>query len=137
MAPSRNGTSPLRCSDVVLWKNPGSDMVELCIRYSKTDQCGQGCTIAIPAGQAPNSSVCPFSVTQTYLTMHPQSPHFDGSPVRRFQFTAVLKRALQFMGLQDAHYTSHSFQIGAATSAAKAGIPQANIQRMGHWQSGV
>ena len=67
--------------------------------------------------------------------MRPQSPHFlshfDVSPVTRFQFTAVLKRALQFAGLSDARYTSHSFRIGAATSAAMAGIPEADIQHMG------
>ena len=32
-------------------------------------------------------------------------------------------------------YAGHSFRIGAATSAAAAGIPAHMIQALGHWSS--
>ena len=84
------------------------------------------------AAQPPDSSLCPFFASQTYLAMRPQSPHFvshfDGVPGRVSNFnTAGLKRALRFVGLPDARYSSHSFCIGAATSAAMADIPGADV----------
>ncbi|XP_041483452.1 uncharacterized protein LOC121430241 [Lytechinus variegatus] len=47
----------------------------------------------------------------------------------------VLKRAISFCGLPIEFYTSHSFRIGVATSAAVSGVPDARIQAMGRWAS--
>ena len=33
------------------------------------------------------------------------------------------------------NYASHSFKIGAATTAAAAGLPPAVIKTLGHWKS--
>ena len=55
----------------------------------------------------------------------------------RSQFTAVLKRSVSFVGILSFRFTTHSFCIDAATSAAMAGIPEQEIQKMGRWQSGV
>ncbi|XP_041461741.1 uncharacterized protein LOC121413047 [Lytechinus variegatus] len=60
---------------------------------------------------------------------------FDSSPLTRHKFGQVLKRAITFCGLPVAHFSSHSFRIGAATSAAMAGVPDVCIQNMGRWAS--
>ncbi len=43
----------------------------------------------------------------------------------------VLQRSLDFVGLGDMRFSSHSFRIGAATSAAMSGIPEADISNYG------
>ena len=141
-ASTRHGISPLRRSDVTLHQTSSGGVVNLNIRFSKTDRYGRGCVISIPAVSAGEFSLCPVHATSQFLNVCPQHfshflSHFDGSPVTRSQFTAVLRRALRFVGIYDTRYTSHSFRIGAATAAAMAGIPDDEIQRMGRWQSGV
>lgn len=61
--------------------------------------------------------------------------HFDKSPLTKYQFNAVIKKALSVCGLQGLRFTSHSFRIGAATTAFELGVPQEDIQRMGRWRS--
>ena len=39
------------------------------------------------------------------------------------------------VGLKAELYAGHSFRIGAATTAAVAGLPDWLIQAMGHWSS--
>jgi hypothetical protein len=34
-----------------------------------------------------------------------------------------------------AHYSGHSFRVGAATTAARAGLCQATIKMLGRWES--
>ncbi|CAJ0938555.1 unnamed protein product [Ranitomeya imitator] len=41
----------------------------------------------------------------------------DSSPLTRFQFSSVLRRSLNFLGLDDFKISSHSFRIGEATEA--------------------
>ena len=42
---------------------------------------------------------------------------------------------LQLAGYDQHSYASHSFQIGAATTAAAAGLPAWLIKAMGRWSS--
>ena len=140
-APTRSANSPLRRCDVTLRHLPSGNVVELHVRFSKTDQYGNGCVICIPT-VSNGGILCPVRAASQYLRDSPHHhihflSHFDGTPMTRSQFTAILKRSLAFVGIQDSRYTSHSFRIGAATSAAMAGIPEHEIQRMGRWQSGV
>ena len=43
--------------------------------------------------------------------------------------------ALEKVGLDAAQYTGHSFSIGAATVAAKAGMEDSVIKTLGRWRS--
>ena len=61
--------------------------------------------------------------------------HFGGSPLTRYQFSALLKEGIKAMGLSPAEFSPHSFRIGAATSAAVGGIPIDRIMTMGRWRS--
>jgi len=39
------------------------------------------------------------------------------------------------VGLDTKHYNTHSFRIGAATSAESAGLTESQIKSMGRWKS--
>ena len=45
------------------------------------------------------------------------------------------RQALHGIGPQEGKYVGHSFQIGAATTAARAGIEDSTIQMLGRWTS--
>jgi len=119
--------------------------VEICNDYldvysssSKTDQFGKGTSIHIPA-QADHKT-CPLLLLKSFLQIRPnlEGPlfcHFDGTPLTRYQFSALLKRSLSTLGLRNSRLTSHSFRIGRATSFAIEGLSDDEIKRLGRWES--
>ena len=65
-------------------------------------------------------------------------PLFNGgrfAPLARVHITSVVRQLLQGTGFNQAHYSSHSFRIGAATTAAAAGLPGSLIKTLGCWKS--
>ena len=48
-----------------------------------------------------------------------------------------MRNALQAIGLPYQNFAGHSFRIGAATAAARAGVEDSKIQAMGRWSSGA
>lgn len=124
--------------DVIVDGSAPRRHVRLHIRSSKTDQQGQGCYILMP--EADGCPLCPVQAVLDYMAIRPQSSgaffcRFDGNHVTRREFTAVLRKCLSFLDLPVARFTSHSFRIGAATSAAMAGFDSGEIQNMGRWSS--
>ena len=104
------------------------------IRHSKTDQVGKGTTIIIPPTEG---SLSVFEYVSEFLVDRPniEGPffcHFGGKTLSRYQFSAVQKKTFGHLGLH-AHFTSHSFRIGAATMAATQGWTEAEIQTAGRW----
>lgn len=59
----------------------------------------------------------------------------DGLPISRQYFTQQLRLALAFCNLDLQSYNTHSFRIGAATTAASLGFSELQIQSMGRWNS--
>ena len=53
----------------------------------------------------------------------------------RHKFASLLKVNLAKAGFDIQLYKGHSFRIGAATSAAEAGVSEQDIMRMGRWKS--
>lgn len=113
-------------------------LLKVHIRYSKTDQSGQGTVIKIIGS---GDAICPFKCMTEYLACRPRCfdgqlfKHFNGQALTRYQFSAVLKKALSFIGIEYSNYKSHSFRIGAATCAAERGVSVAEIQKAGRWKS--
>ena len=106
---------------------------------SKTDQSQRGEWVEL-VQVVKSPEVCPVQSMSCYLQVRPQKPgalliHFDGSPLTRYQFQAVLKRAARYLGWNTSGYSSHSFRIGAATTAALGGMPQETIMLKGRWKS--
>ena len=140
--PSGAAYSPLRhlsMQDVVFYPsfyNPTYMTVHL--KYSKTDPFGKGHVVTL---HFTNTLTCPVRAMKQYLetrTFDLYGPLFlfaDGSALTRCQFIQYLHSLLEKVGLQAELYAGHSFHIGAATTAAAAGLPDWLIQVMGRWSS--
>ncbi|XP_041438195.1 uncharacterized protein LOC121400005 isoform X1 [Xenopus laevis] len=119
--------------------------VELCggelqvrIFESKTDKGGKGLLARLHS--VAGCRLCPVRCFANYLGVRKSSRtsllvHADESVMSRFQFIAVLRKCLTGLGLVDKEYSSHSFRIGAATEAARCGLDDATIRRLGRWES--
>lgn len=84
--------------------------------------------------------ICPVKSLQSYLGRRqpgvgPLLVFPDGSSVSRSWFASQLNGAIRFCGLDLARYKSHSFRIGAATSAVAKGWTDAQIRYKGRWHS--
>ena len=89
-----------------------------------------------------DAPLCPVAAMLNYLAVRPAVAgplfiHADGSPLLKSQFVAGVRRALAAANLdpRPSKYSGHSFRIGAATSAAAAGIPDHLIKTLGRWES--
>ena len=111
--------------------------IEIFMTSSKTDQLGLGTKVLIC--KQSHSSVCPVGLLNKYIQVRPpiHGPlfcHFDGSPLSRYQFSAMLKKTLVFLGITG-NYGTHSFRIGSATFSSMQGFSEEKIQIMGRWKS--
>jgi hypothetical protein len=127
----------LSFNDIVLLHPPKVTTVAVNIKCSKTDQFGKGVQIFLSRTK---SSLCPVSALLDYLTVRGSNnvPLFirsTGQPLTRAFLVAQVQSALQSLGMQVGQFTGHSFQIGAATTALKAGISDAKIKMLGRWES--
>lgn len=110
--------------------------LQIHIKASKTDPFRQGCHVFVGLG---SSSLCAVRAVLTYLARRGNRPgplfiHANGRPLTRQLLTDRLRSILQSAGVVG-NYSSHSFRIGAATMAAKRGIPDHLIQVLGRWKS--
>lgn len=116
----------------------GNSSVELILRHSKTMHNTHPITISLSKVSPPQ--VCPVTTLQLYLSAHkhrngPLFQFHSGSPVS-YQFVSTnLQNTVKFIGLNSQWYKGHSFRIGAATEAAKRGLSQIEIQKLGRWKS--
>lgn len=109
------------------------------LRRSKTDQLARGHDIVI--GPAHNG-LCPIQAMRWYFKSCPHSPvrsplfHLSsGRPLTRRFFLRCMRDLLRAAGFDALAFNTHSLRIGAATTAAQAGIPTHLIQRLGRWRS--
>ena len=135
---SDDGRKILAKDDIQWGQEENSHFMLVQIRFSKTDQHGRGTTLKIKENKT--EGTCPVKAMETYLRVRPKEKgplfrHKDGSPLSRYQFNAVLKKALLESGVGANQYGTHSFRIGAATMAALKGIPPEQIMTMGRWRS--
>ena len=108
--------------------------IALHIKASKTDPFRQGTTVQLFRN---NSPLCPVNALLHYIHSHHSGsgPLFvwqDGRFLTRSGFASALNK-IKPPHLQ--HMSSHSFRIGAATTAAAAGHPRWLIQALGRWSS--
>ena len=112
--------------------------IEVRIKHSKTDQYGQGATLSIATSDSP---ICAVQALKEYITIcNPQA----NQPLFRFAsgkfltlplVTSTLRQCLKYLNVSSEKYASHSFRIGAATTAAEKGIPPWLIKVLGRWES--
>ncbi|KAI4797231.1 hypothetical protein KUCAC02_025236 [Chaenocephalus aceratus] len=108
-----------------------SDLLSLCIRSIRS-----GYLSAMPiraTNQIPQRKVRRKRNAST-----PQHPLFlteTGKMATRFWFQKHFHNVLLISGIRSEHYSSHSFRIGAASTAARLGISDQTIQVLGRWSS--
>ena len=114
--------------------------MQVLLRTSKTDPFGKGVTVEVGAATPP---YCPVRAMAIYLcaTCH-ESPtqHLftlsNRQHLTRETFTATIRHLLGSCKVPNSHnYSGHSFRIGAATTAAIAGVPDSLIRAAGRWKS--
>ena len=107
------------------------------IKASKTDSFRQGHTVVIARSSA---SLCAVIAMQEYfLAACPlPGPLFlfqSGRLLTRSVVTNLLRDAARSAGLPYKSLKGHSFRIGAASTAAAAGLPYWLIKVLGRWSS--
>lgn len=109
------------------------------LKVSKTDPFRQGQTIVI--GKT-NSPLCSISAMVAHLNSKPLS--FDSGPLfiyvsgaflTREKLTRETRLLISKGGLDSSQFAGHSFQIGAATTAASANLPPWLIKVLGRWST--
>ena len=114
----------------------------LTLPRSKTDPFRKGVKITI----FENNVLFPVISMQKYIAARrlqgaiSSSPLFVESgtnvkPLTRGSFIAYLNQTLLRLGYKGQAFNGHSFRIGAATSAATAGVEDHVIQTLGRWSS--
>ncbi|XP_029447073.1 uncharacterized protein LOC115085334 isoform X2 [Rhinatrema bivittatum] len=132
---NRSSASCLQWQDTVLER----DRLILRIPRSKTDQRGIGSNIILH--QWAGELTCPIGSTTLFLRQRPPIVgqlliHKNGRPLTRYQFSRVLHMSLHAAGIAVSGFSTHSFRIGAATTAASLGLQDEKIMAIGRWRSG-
>lgn len=110
--------------------------IKVNIKTSKTDPFRRGCAIYIGKAKPP---LCAVEAVLAYLHIREATPGplfmlQSGEPLTRVLLTKWLREILEAANIPG-NYASHSFRIGAATMAARNGVPDHLIQTLGRWSS--
>ena len=128
--------SNLSWGDVVVDDLNAPTMLKVHLKRSKCDQFGRGVDVIVGQTQ---SSICPVRAVLDYIRVRQDTPGAffiskKKEPVAKAWLVQQIRRILQMLGLPQNEYAGHSFRIGAATTAAMAGIEDSTIQALGRWQ---
>ena len=132
-----NPVASLMWGDVAVDSHEKPTMVRLHLKRSKCDQFGTGADIIVGSTGLP---LCPVTAILKYIAVRGPSPgvFFRRSatqPALKPWFIEQLREVLTAVGLPRQQYAGHSFRIGAATTAAIAGVEDSTIQTLGRWHS--
>jgi len=138
--PSQDTYDPsihLSVNDVAVDNRSSPTMIQVTIKQSKTDPFRQGVKLFLGKTEA---SVCPVTALLPYMSLQGNTPGplfvlEDGHYLTRSLFGDFLNNLLDKLHLTKDHFNTHSFQIGAASSARAANIPDHQIQMLGRWRS--
>jgi hypothetical protein len=128
--------SHLSVYDIAADQRVAPSRIQVNIKVSKTDPFRQGCILTLGQGRSP---LCPVEAMLNFLeprggSAGPLFVRSNGVPLTRTYLSERLRRLLSDAGIPG-NFSSHSFRIGAATSAALAGVPDHLFQTLGRWFS--
>ena len=132
-----NESTHLSLKDISVDNRSNPRLIKLRIKQSKTDPFRQGVDIYLGATDTP---ICPVSALMPYLTERGAQPGplfitSDHLYLTRALFSKKVDTILDILQVKTQQYNTHSFRIGAATTAALALIPDAHIKMLGRWRS--
>ena len=127
----------LSLADVTVDNAVSPSIIALNIKYSKTDQGRVGVRVIL--GRT-GDDLCPVVALLNYLSRRGNKPGAlfqwqDSTPLSKTKFIEATWQALTAAQLPAKDYAGHSFRIGAATTAAMAGLEDSAIQTLGRWKS--
>ena len=127
----KNTNTVVHLSDVSILKTG----MQVTIPCSKTSVKPEVIFINRSAGD-----LCPVAAVEQFISVRGRSPgplfaHADGLGYPYSQVNLILANIFASCGLDSKRYKGHSFRIGAASEAAKAGYSDAQICLMGRWKS--
>lgn len=129
----------IQVSDLAIDSHESPALVKVTLRRAKTDHFARGIDIYFGKTDTP---ICPVVGLLRYMAVCPKGDestpllvHADGSPLTREQFLRMVKKTLHLANIDQSAYSGHSFRIGAASSAAAAGVPAYFIKMLGRWES--
>ena len=117
-----------------------SDQPFIVLRMTNFKHNASKQTVTLQIQSQKNVKFCPVHHLLKYLDMRGKAfgPLFcykDFKAIQRTEFCKVLNAALNFSNYDTAFYKSHSFRIGAATTAHMLGFFDGRIKYMGRWHS--
>ena len=129
----------LTAQDISVDSQAQPSYIVVVLKRSKNDPFAVGTRVCIAAN---NQSMYPVTALLGYLAIHPKSAGLlfifqDGSTLSREWLVSSRRQVLSDVGVSMAQYSGHSFRIVAATTAAKLGVPNSLIKKMGRWKSSV
>ena len=112
-------------------------VIRVHLRVAKCDQFGRGVDVFLSRVDSP---VCPVAALLAYMAVRGSAPGpffvmRDGLPFLKSAFVLALRELLTEAGMEARLFSGHSFCIGAATTAAMAGLQDSSIQALGRWSS--
>ena len=108
------------------------------IKASKTDPFRHGATVKLTSSG--DNTLCAVTALDHLLAVSPSRQglvfHFENrTPLNRRHLNTLIRELATRTGICPRQYSSHSFRIGAASTAAAAGLPDWRIQALGRWSS--
>ena len=127
----------LSVADLAVDNPQAPSAISINLKYSKTDQFRKGVKLVV--GKT-NNELCPVTALLSYLARRGNAPgplfQWDNHlPLSKSKFVDHVRQALSAANIPAHSYAGHSFRIGAATTAASAGIEDSIIQTLGRWKS--
>ncbi|XP_067324594.1 integrase/recombinase xerD homolog [Anolis sagrei] len=112
--------------------------LQISIRSSKTDQRAKGAVVVLT--YCNDEEICPVRAVTTFMANRGAACgyffiHKSGFPLTKYQFWTLTNKALKLLGLQQHKFGTHSFRIGAASTAARLGYGAEKIKSLGRWKS--
>ena len=140
LLPSSTAFNPrlhMAWGDMAVDNPQATSMVRFRLKQSKTDQFGRGVDVIV--GRT-GLDLCPVAAVLAYVAERGDQPGpffltTAKTPLTKQAFVGVVRKLLRALELPEENYAGHSFRIGAATTAALAGVEDSTIQLLGRWQS--
>ena len=138
--PSQNAFEPgkhLSWGDITVDSTQAPSMIKIRLKQSITDQLRQGVDVFI--GKT-GCRLCPVAAVLRYMVARGSQPgpffrFQDKTPLTKANFTSKIREVLNAIGLPQQDFAGHSFRIGAATAAVRAGLEDSTIRMLGRWSS--
>ena len=123
--------------DLTIDSRDSPSVLQVHIKQSKANPFCKGVRLVLGKTDA---DVCPLKAILPYMVIRGNTPGpfflmADRQLLTRQVFHNHSSNFLRQLGLPAADYNTHSFRIGAATTAKEVGISDTHIQMLGRWRS--